>query len=341
MPQYVIERDMPGVGALGQADLKGASQTSCSVLRDLGPEIQWVRHGRQDLLHLSRAQRGHHPRARRARRVFRQTRSARSATSSIRRLRSDDRSSDGSALPAGSAGRACHSPVDCRRGQGNRKRKTRESESSAALAVNTFGWFVERPALLPSLPGLAHAGVPALVDVEYCARFPWSGGRHPWLDAVVESDTYFTGIESKRYEPYRDRKTVSLSSAYDRPVWGDRMRPFERARDRLRSSELRFEYLDAAQLVKHAFGLVTDARRRGRKPVLFYLYAEPERLGRVALRPSIFEAHRGEIARFAEEIRGAEVEFAAASYREWLAGWPASGPDVAGHARAVTAAFGL
>jgi hypothetical protein len=42
MPQYVIERDMPGVGKLGSADLKGASQTSCSVLRDLGPDIQWV-----------------------------------------------------------------------------------------------------------------------------------------------------------------------------------------------------------------------------------------------------------------------------------------------------------
>ena len=42
MPEYVIEREMPGVGSLGQADLKGASQTSCSVLRDLGPEIQWV-----------------------------------------------------------------------------------------------------------------------------------------------------------------------------------------------------------------------------------------------------------------------------------------------------------
>ena len=42
MPQFVIERDMPGVGGLGVDDLKGASQTSCSVLRDLGPEIQWV-----------------------------------------------------------------------------------------------------------------------------------------------------------------------------------------------------------------------------------------------------------------------------------------------------------
>jgi hypothetical protein len=42
MPQYVIEREMPGVGQLGPSDLKSASQTSCSVLRDLGPQIQWV-----------------------------------------------------------------------------------------------------------------------------------------------------------------------------------------------------------------------------------------------------------------------------------------------------------
>lgn len=42
MPQYVIEREMPGVGQLGVDDVKAASQTSCSVLRDLGPTIQWV-----------------------------------------------------------------------------------------------------------------------------------------------------------------------------------------------------------------------------------------------------------------------------------------------------------
>ena len=42
MPQFVIEREMPGAGSLGAEDLKLASQTSCSVLRDLGPQIQWV-----------------------------------------------------------------------------------------------------------------------------------------------------------------------------------------------------------------------------------------------------------------------------------------------------------
>lgn len=42
MPEFVIERNMPGVGSLGPGDLKHASQTSCAVLRELGPDIQWV-----------------------------------------------------------------------------------------------------------------------------------------------------------------------------------------------------------------------------------------------------------------------------------------------------------
>jgi hypothetical protein len=42
MPQYVIEREMPGVGSLDSEDLKGAAQTSCAVIHDLGPDIQWV-----------------------------------------------------------------------------------------------------------------------------------------------------------------------------------------------------------------------------------------------------------------------------------------------------------
>ena len=42
MPQFVIEREMPGAGQLGADDLKGAYQNYCSLLRDLGPEIKWV-----------------------------------------------------------------------------------------------------------------------------------------------------------------------------------------------------------------------------------------------------------------------------------------------------------
>jgi len=42
MPRYVIEREIPGAGDLTAQQLKGASQTSCGVLKKLGPEIQWV-----------------------------------------------------------------------------------------------------------------------------------------------------------------------------------------------------------------------------------------------------------------------------------------------------------
>lgn len=42
MPQYLIERNIPGAGNLSTADLKAISQKSCSVLNNMGPQIQWV-----------------------------------------------------------------------------------------------------------------------------------------------------------------------------------------------------------------------------------------------------------------------------------------------------------
>ena len=42
MPKYVIERDLPGAGKLSKEQLQGISQKSCGVLKNLGPQIQWV-----------------------------------------------------------------------------------------------------------------------------------------------------------------------------------------------------------------------------------------------------------------------------------------------------------
>jgi hypothetical protein len=42
MPKYVIEREIPGAGKLTAEQLKGISQTSCGVLSNMGPQIQWV-----------------------------------------------------------------------------------------------------------------------------------------------------------------------------------------------------------------------------------------------------------------------------------------------------------
>ena len=42
MPKYVIEREIPGAGELTADQLKSISQTSCGVLSNMGPQIQWI-----------------------------------------------------------------------------------------------------------------------------------------------------------------------------------------------------------------------------------------------------------------------------------------------------------
>jgi hypothetical protein len=42
MPKYVIEREIPGAGKLSAAELHGIAQKSCGVLRNMGPQIQWL-----------------------------------------------------------------------------------------------------------------------------------------------------------------------------------------------------------------------------------------------------------------------------------------------------------
>jgi hypothetical protein len=42
MPKYVIEREIPEAGRLSPQQLQAISQKSCTVLRNLGPQIQWV-----------------------------------------------------------------------------------------------------------------------------------------------------------------------------------------------------------------------------------------------------------------------------------------------------------
>ena len=42
MPKFVIERPLPGAGNLTSEELQGISKKSVDVLRDLGPDVQWV-----------------------------------------------------------------------------------------------------------------------------------------------------------------------------------------------------------------------------------------------------------------------------------------------------------
>ena len=42
MPKFVIERGIPSIGEASQAELQAISEKSRGVLRDLGPDVQWV-----------------------------------------------------------------------------------------------------------------------------------------------------------------------------------------------------------------------------------------------------------------------------------------------------------
>jgi len=42
MPKFLIEREIPGAGRLSPGDLQAISQKSCGVIRNIGPQIQWI-----------------------------------------------------------------------------------------------------------------------------------------------------------------------------------------------------------------------------------------------------------------------------------------------------------
>ena len=208
-------------------------------------------------------------------------------------------------------------------------------ESSAALAANAFGFFLDRPRDLPPLPGCSGETWPARsLALEAEVRFPWSGGRHPVLDCLVTTPSALIGIESKRFEPYR------TPAAYWRPVWGERMKGYESVRDEL------YSHLGASQLFKHAFALRTAVHRQnghgGLAPILLYVHAQPEfwpKTGKPVDEGSKAR-HREEIERFAAAVAGDEVAFVSCSWRELLDTWSHSGDDrVRAHADAVAARF--
>jgi hypothetical protein len=224
--------------------------------------------------------------------------------------------------------------------------RSRQLGSSPMLSA----FFFEHPGALPALPGTLDCGWPAeSVEPEAVVRFPWRGGRHPCLDVLVVTGDALVGVESKRFEPFRNISVGEMSTAYWRPMWGSKMAGYECCRDEIRDyGGGRFARLDVAQLVKHAFALRTTvhnvAKWAEKRPVLYYLYAEPERWpdGRGAVPAEDRLRHRAEIAAFSEMLAGDEVSFLSCSYSELLADWAAQpDPMIRAHADAVGRCFAI
>lgn len=213
-------------------------------------------------------------------------------------------------------------------------------ESSAALVANGFGWFLERPGDLPLLPGVP-AGKALSIELEAEMRYPWGGGRHPWLDVAITTHTTLIGIESKRYEPFRPKKNTGFADVLARPVWGERMGRYIKMQHDLVSGAVVFETLDAVQLVKHAYGLRTRAEKRATGAVLLYLYGEPATWGSgKPVDAARIELHRREVQAFGAAVAGDEVVFVSLRWAVLLRQW-ARVPKLAAHAEAMRARFGV
>lgn len=220
-------------------------------------------------------------------------------------------------------------------------------ESSAALAANAFGFFLHRAEELPPLPGCVSVVWPARsLSIETTVRFPWTGGRHPVLDCLVVTPSALIGIESKRFEPFRGPEAADFSEAFWRPVWGNRMKGYERVRDSPRENPGRYAFINAGQLVKHAFAVRSEVQRpgvhHGLKPILLYVHAEPDFWPRSGqpIDDIAKASHREEIADFARLVEGDEVAFVPCSYRSLLEAWRSDrSAEISSHAEAVMARF--
>jgi hypothetical protein len=184
--------------------------------------------------------------------------------------------------------------------------KLRAAHSSAALVINTFAPWRLQPAPV-ILPG---GGFQSLRFGQPCPT--GLEGTPPHLDLVADGDPP-VAVESKCTE-WMTAKGAKFAKSYQ--VFESRQgaEQWAAAMRRLTDLQDNYRHLDAAQLIKHAFGLL---RRFPGPVVLLYLYWEPRNF------PEWPEcaAHRAEIDRFGGDVRGSRVRLAHMSYRELWSSW--------------------
>lgn len=207
--------------------------------------------------------------------------------------------------------------ADLSAGDGNElQTKFRAAHSSSALAVNCFAPFRRR------IGDLAMPGGAAFDQLQFERKCPTGlrGGRSPNLDVLLSGPTGVVGIESKLTE-YLVRHRAAFSLAYAEQIRdGRRDHGYFREMIRLLDAPDSYVWLDAAQLIKHAFGLARTFRDRS--TTLLYLFWEPQNPDAC---PE-FAAHRAEIAAFAERVADTGPSFVAMSYPELWETWAQTGP---------------
>jgi hypothetical protein len=192
------------------------------------------------------------------------------------------------------------------------KDKFRAPFSSAALMVNTFARF-------KSIESELHVGRHSGFDsgrLFFEKRCPTGlRGLPPHLDVLVSGAKRALAIESKCTEHlgpkeayFADSYETLRDDEHQTKPWLDEMMEIRRGRRKYR-------YLDAAQLIKHAFGLAHSITSR--PLALLYLYWEPTNANELAE----LADHGRELEEFEKRVAGGLPRFQAMTYRQLWTQW--------------------
>lgn len=188
--------------------------------------------------------------------------------------------------------------------------KFKALHSSSALAVNTFAPFKA------NLGALALAGHRGFTHLQFEKQLPTGlRGYSPNLDVWLERENEVIAIESKFLE-YLTPKAAKFSASYTRAAlpqvdnaWWDVLQA---------SLNAPSQYLDTAQLVKHALGLLKYQQANPTMRVsLVYLFWEPVN----AAAFTVCHQHRAQVQDVANQVAGSSLKFQALSYNELWAQW--------------------
>lgn len=196
--------------------------------------------------------------------------------------------------------------------------------SSSCLVLNVFGPWRQHPSVLARVLGVEtqHA------QVSFEQKMPTGlAGTPPHLDVLLDTPTLTIGIEAKFLEIY-GRTPNSLSSSYFRPgVWGG-LDACRRLAERIRDGDAMFQWLGAAQLLKHALGLSAN---RGNFRLMLVWYRVDH--------PVAVEIDR-EIRRF-EDAVGHEIDFSAVTYQELIPRFDSTYEPLPGYYAYLANRYGL
>jgi len=188
--------------------------------------------------------------------------------------------------------------------------KIQALHSSSALACNVFEYWRQREdrTALEQALGLRSR----ILEIRFEQPFPTGlKGTSPHLDVVLETEGGLVAVESKYLEPYRGTgKESPFSDSYfpsGQQLWVEvglpQCQEFAKA---IQRREVVFEYLNAAQLLKHALGLWNTGRS---DLSLWYLWLDPG--------DPHGTRHAEEIDHFKSEV-GSELRFVSWQYSEFL-----------------------